>query len=250
MRRHGGAKTRNSSRGVIRRNLKFMGVQNTTLARVTLWRWNASGRTVISLSGTFLALLVSLIFSLVNTSITFFTMIALSNGAVIRWQPFGVSYLPGATHPISVTGATCCFPFLGGLAGVLRLSCLFGRWHVVGALYVGFSCLLRTGEILTLKAGPNNVVCGLRRCSVGLAGLPKVPNSRTWVSQVLYLTPQRGRCSLSSVGAARLKTEWFVSTVKDWHPLSSQQQLLFDYRSSDLLPNSLGLLSTSLVLGP
>ena len=36
MRRHGCAKTRNRSRGVIRRHLKFMGVQNTALARFAL----------------------------------------------------------------------------------------------------------------------------------------------------------------------------------------------------------------------
>ena len=64
-----------------------------------------------------------------------------------------------------------------------------------------------------------------------------MPNS--WVSQLLCLTPQRGRCSLSSVGAARLKTGCFGSPLKDWRPHSSQQQLLFGYRSSDLLPYSL-----------
>ena len=71
------------SRGVLRRHLKFM-VFRTPHSRVTPWRWNASGRVVISLSGTYFALLVSLISTLEKMSITFFTMIALSNGAVIR----------------------------------------------------------------------------------------------------------------------------------------------------------------------
>ena len=107
-------------------------VLRTPHSRVTPWPRNASGRTVISLSGTYLALLVNLISTLGNTSTTFFTMITLSNGAVIRWQPFGASRLLGATalawrKLISVTGAElnmceCCFPFPGGLAGVLRLS--------------------------------------------------------------------------------------------------------------------------------
>ena len=85
MQRHGCAETRDRSRGVIRRHLKFMGVQNTR-SRVAHWLRNASGRTVTSLLGTYLALLVNLTSSLEEPLITCFTMIARSTGAVIRWQ--------------------------------------------------------------------------------------------------------------------------------------------------------------------
>ena len=51
------------------------------------------------------------------------------------------------------TCATCCLLFPGWLAGVCGLRALFGRWHVVGALNVGFLCMLHTVEIMTLAAG-------------------------------------------------------------------------------------------------
>ena len=158
MRCHGCAKTRNRSRGVIKRHLKFMGVQNTTLARHALERFWAKCDFSVG------HVLVSLIFTLVNTSITFFTMIALSNGAVIRWQPFGVSYLLGATalswrNPISVTGVelNMCdvlftFPWRSCWgSAVFTPSSVGGTWWARCMLV--FLSLLRTGEILSLKAG-------------------------------------------------------------------------------------------------
>ena len=96
---------------------------------------------------------MSLIFAQVNTSITFFTMIALSNEAVIRWQPFGVSFLLGVTGA-ELNMCDVLFPSRWRSCwGSAAFHALFGRWHVVGALYVGILCLLRTGEILTHKAG-------------------------------------------------------------------------------------------------
>ena len=68
---------------------------------------------------------------------------------------------------------------------------------------------------------------------------PKVPNSRTWVSQLLCLTPQRGRCSLSSVGSARLKKRVFRPSFKGLASALVTAAAAFGYRSSDLLPYSL-----------
>ena len=216
MRRHGCAKTRNRSRGVIRRHLKFMGVQNTTLACCSLaaerfWAYcdfrvghvRRSARELDLHLGEYIHHF-------------FFTLTALSNGCdILAAVRRCLLSRRDSTYLAKASLRNWSRTQHVRRAVPLSLKVVLG-WHVVGALYVGFVCLLRTGEILTLKADPLYWPCLP----------PKVPNSRTWVSQLLCLTPQQGRCSLSSVWAARLKTRCFGFPLKEWHPVSLQQQLL------------------------
>ena len=181
MRRHGCAKTRNLSRGVIKRHLKFMGVRNTTLARYSLaaerlWAYSSFSVGHVPRSARELNLYLR-----VNTSITFFTMIALSHGAVIRCQ-FGASYLRGATAVtwrklISVTGAELkmcdvlfsfpwrsCWGFCGFHAPLRSVA-------RGGFVVVGFFVLTEYGCDSDPQSWPNHAVCGLWRCSISLACL-------------------------------------------------------------------------------
>ena len=127
--------------------------------------------------------------TLVNTSITFSTMIALSDGAVIHWQPFGASYLPGATVStwrmlFSVTGAELqmcdvLFPFPWRSC---RGSAVFTPSSVGGTCWVRctlfFFVPTAYGGDSDPQSWPN------KRCLLTLALPywpclpPKVPNSR------------------------------------------------------------------------
>ena len=134
------------SSGVISNSWVF----RTPHSHVTLWWWNASGRTVI--------------FTLVNTSITFFTMIALSNegcdalAAVRRFFPswrdgtfLAKSFLRNWSRTEHVRRAVplSLEVLLGSAAFTPSSVC--GTWWA--RCMLAFQCLLRTGEILTLKAG-------------------------------------------------------------------------------------------------
>ena len=123
--------------------MSYSSVFTTPHSRVTPWLQN-------------LAVVVNLISTLGNTPITFFTMIALPIGVVIRWQPFGASYLPGAT---ALTWRKKAFlrnwsrtqnvrravlPSQKVLLGFCGFDALFGWWRLVGALYLVFcSCCVR-----------------------------------------------------------------------------------------------------------
>ena len=169
-------------------------------------------------------------------------MIALSNAAVIRWQPFGVSWRDGTFLAKSylrnwsrTQHVQRAVPLsLEDLLGFCGFHALFGRWHVVGALCVGFLCLLRTGE--TLKAGQITLSVD---SGVALLALPASKGARALLAFLCRgCSPQDQVFLLSFEGLASALVTAAAA---------------FGYRSSDLLPCSLdeaGLLSTSLVLGP
>ena len=134
MRRLGCAKTRNRSRGVIRRHLKFMGVENTTLARYAsaverFWACCDFSVGHVPRSARELDLYFGeYINHLVHDDCLFQWILG---ATALSWR-----------NPISVTGAelNMCdvlFP-LEVLLGFCGFHAFFGRLHVVGALYVGF----------------------------------------------------------------------------------------------------------------
>ena len=148
------------SSGVISNSWVF----RTPRSHVTLWWWNASGHTVISLPGTYLALLVELDLYLGEYINHLF-----HDGCPLQWgcdtlaavRRFSLSWRDGTFLAKSclrnwsrTQHVRRAVPLsLEVLLGFCGFHALFSRWHVVGTLYVGFICLLRTGEILTLQGG-------------------------------------------------------------------------------------------------
>ena len=191
VRRHGCAKSRNRPRGVIRRHLKFMGVQNTTLARHALaverfWAFCDFSVGHVPRSARELDLYLGEYINHLFHDGCPFKWGCNTLAAVRRFLPswrdgtfLAKSYLRKWSRTQDVRRAVPLS--LEVLLGFCGFRALFGRWHVVSALFVGFLCLLRTGEILSLKAG--QITLSVDSGVVLLAFQPlKAPNSRTWVS--------------------------------------------------------------------
>ena len=201
-------------------------VSRTPRSRVAHWPRNASGRTVMSLVGTDVALLMNLISSFKNTSITSVTMIARSNRAVLHWQPFGASDLPGVPvliwrQLISVTGAEinmCDVP--STLPWRSCPSSVGGTWSVRCMLVVG-ACCVRGWRRYTL-ALPGSKVGKLKN-----AGGSIVVSDPTAKAQLALLCrgclPQHGVFRLSFRGLSSA----FVTAAA-----------ALGFRSSDLLSYS------------
>ena len=133
------------------------------------------------------------------------------------------------------------------LLGFCGFHALFGRWHVVGALYVGFLCLLRTGEILSLKAGQITLSVD---SGVALLAMPASKGAKLKnVGESIVVSDPTARallaffcrgCSPSRPGVSALPLR---TVIRSRHRSSCLWRCLIH-------SDEAGLLSTSLVLGP